>query len=134
MMVRQDNPVRAGMDLPRELTSVAKARMFVAAMLQIWGCEDPEQTAILLTSEIVTNAIRYASDSVGLEVSLLPEGVLRVEATDDNPAPPTLRSPLAATEGGRGMLLVDTLARRWGTRPKNGHKVVWFEVVVQSPS
>jgi anti-sigma regulatory factor (Ser/Thr protein kinase) len=124
-------PVRATLALVREPESVGKARTFVRAMLQIWECQDPEEIATLLTSEAVTNAIRYSHDGITVELSLVSDEVLLIETSDDNPSPPIVGSSTPTSESGRGMLLVDALARRWGVRPAGDRKVVWFEVSVR---
>lgn len=53
---------------------------------------------------------------------------VRVEVTDDAAHPPVLRRVNWDEESGRGLLLVDTLASRWGTEPVGAGKRVWFEV------
>jgi len=90
-------------------------------------------TVVLLTSEIVTNAVLHASGCVRLRVWLNPAWV-RVEVADSSPVPPTLRNygPEAAT--GRGMRLVSTLTTRWGVDPDPDGKSVWFEVAVSATS
>ena len=66
----------------------------------------------LLISEVVTNAVRYATRPVTLR--LLRTDVLRCEVTDDVPQLPRLRQARATDEGGRGLYLVNRLAKRWG--------------------
>jgi anti-sigma regulatory factor (Ser/Thr protein kinase) len=123
-------PLRAGLDLEPALTTAWRARTFVSEMLEVWDCDDPDEVAILLTSEVVTNAVRHTTESIRLELSLGADGALVVETTDDHPARPFVKPTSTTREGGRGMLMVERLARRWGVRPAGGHKVVWFEVVV----
>jgi anti-sigma regulatory factor (Ser/Thr protein kinase) len=111
-------------------SEVARARAFVAEMLESWGQEDRNDVVDLLTSELVTNAVRHASQTV--EVGLaLDDGVLRVEATDDDPSEPTVPPLDRAGESGRGMYLIDRLADGWGVehRPPTS-KAVWFETEV----
>jgi hypothetical protein len=52
-----------------------------------------------------------------VELSLVSDEVLLIETSDDNPSPPVVGRSTPTSEGGRGMLLVDALARRWGVRP-----------------
>ena len=66
-----------------------------------------------------------------VELSLVSDEVLLIETSDDNPSPPVVGRSTPTSEGGRGMLLVDALARRWGVRPAGDRKVVWFEVSVR---
>jgi hypothetical protein len=99
-------------------------------MLEIWACDDPDRTAELLTSELITNAVRHATEHVRLDAILQNPDTLRVEATDDSPLPPVRLDPDAMSPGGRGIQLVETLARRWGYETDEGRKVVWFETAV----
>lgn len=124
-------PLRAAIDLPAQPQIVSKARAFVKDMIELWECEDPDGVAVLLTSEVVTNAISYGTEAIRLEVSVADEGVLTVETVDNHPAHPYVRQLSNTAEGGRGMQIVAALARDWGVRPINHHKVVWFEVPVR---
>jgi len=107
---------------------VAEARRLVAGYLRERG-EDDGEVAVLLVSELVTNAILYGR--APLELRAHTEGsALRVEVRDQEPtSPPVLRYDVELTEvGGRGLQLVDTLADRWGWSEEDQGKVVWFEL------
>jgi anti-sigma regulatory factor (Ser/Thr protein kinase) len=99
-------------------------------MVRVWGCDDPLQIAALLTSELVTNAVRHAAETIWVALELEPDSLLVVQASDDLPGEPVVKPPSADADGGRGMFLVDQLARRWGVHPTEAGKVVWFEVAV----
>jgi len=117
-------------DLPPEPASAGRARAFVADMLEVWDCNDTEEIAGLLTSEVVTNAVRHAGGDLVLEVSLQ-AGTLRISTLDRGPM---WTQPIPADphdSHGRGLLLVDSLARRWGVEQRATGKTVWFEVAVQ---
>ena len=114
--------------LRAEPEQVAEARRLVSDYLRDRGEEDGE-VAVLLTSELVTNAILYGHGP--LELRAHTEGsALRIEVRDQEPAsPPVLRSDADLTEiGGRGLQRVDTLADRWGWSAEAEGKVVWFEL------
>ena len=107
---------------------VAEARRLVAGYLADMGDDDGE-VAVLLTSELVTNAILYGR--APLELRAHADGsALRVEVYDQDPtSPPMLRHDVDLVEiGGRGLQLVDTLADRWGWAENDYGKVVWFEL------
>ncbi|WP_010282501.1 ATP-binding SpoIIE family protein phosphatase, partial [Streptomyces sp. SA3_actF] len=112
--------------LDAEPRAVSRARRLAREALERWGLERHIDTVQLLVSEVVTNAIRYATRPVTLR--LLRTDVLRVEVGDDVPQLPRVRNARTTDEGGRGLYLVKRLARRWdATRLGNG-KVVWFEL------
>lgn len=125
-------PHQAGIDLIAAPESVRAARAFVASMLDLWRCDDMDRVVELLTSEIVSNAVRHATGPIRVEASLADDGSLRVGATDDHPGMPVLRDAGPDAEGGRGIRLVERLAERWGVETVDGHKVVWFEAAVAS--
>ncbi len=108
--------------------SAGEARRFVASTLQEWQLGPLLETVTLLTSELVTNAIVHAGAELDVVVRLTGEAA-RVEVTDRSSAPPALRVATEDDSSGRGLALVEALARRWGTRRMvSGGKTVWFEV------
>jgi anti-sigma regulatory factor (Ser/Thr protein kinase) len=93
----------------------------------------PVQTidlAELLTSELVTNAIRHGTGKVTLSLNC-GDGVLAISVSDDGAAMPFVQpdnEPLAV--GGRGVRMVQRLAQDWGVTPRElgPGKVVWFRL------
>lgn len=127
---RTPNDARSDLTLEAAPSAPRAARHFLADTLR--GCHVTSNVvdlATLLTSELVTNAVRYGRGLVRLTVRTGPPAV-RVEVHDDNPALPTLGpEDDVAAEGGRGLRLVDTLATRWGADPHpSDGKDVWFEL------
>jgi DNA-binding NarL/FixJ family response regulator len=119
---------QASTSLSSEPRSASEARRFVATALRGWQLGSLLETVTLLTSELVTNAIVHAGSEVDVVVRLTGEAA-RVEVTDRSDAPPTPRSAVDSDNSGRGLALVEALARRWGTRRiVGGGKTVWFEV------
>ncbi|MER7219367.1 SpoIIE family protein phosphatase [Streptomyces eurythermus] len=112
--------------LEPERTAPGQARRLARRALARWDLEDLSDSVELLVSEVVTNAVRYASRPVTLR--LLRTDVLRCEVGDDVPQLPRLRQARATDEGGRGLYLVNKLARRWGATRLSTGKVVWFEL------
>ncbi|MBQ1093468.1 ATP-binding SpoIIE family protein phosphatase [Streptomyces sp. B93] len=110
---------------PEEMAP-GKARRLARRALARWGLEELTDSVELLVSEVVTNAVRYASRPITLR--LLRTDVLRCEVGDDVPQLPRLRQARATDEGGRGLYLVNRLARRWGATRLSTGKVVWFEL------
>jgi anti-sigma regulatory factor (Ser/Thr protein kinase) len=107
---------------------VGTARRFVTQAMAQWdGFHDPA-VAVLLTNELVTNAIVHARTEVTL-VLRFEEPLITVEVHDESDQAPHLLSPDRSAEHGRGLALVDQLADRWGVRAKDeGGKVVWFDL------
>ncbi|GGL77232.1 hypothetical protein GCM10010129_21170 [Streptomyces fumigatiscleroticus] len=112
--------------LEPEDAAPGRARRLARRALARWNLEELSDSVELLVSEVVTNAVRYASRPVTLR--LLRTDVLRCEVGDDVPQLPRLRQARATDEGGRGLYLVNRLARRWGATRLSTGKVVWFEL------
>ncbi|MFE5724151.1 SpoIIE family protein phosphatase [Streptomyces erythrochromogenes] len=112
--------------LDPEETAPGRARRFARRALTRWGLEELSDSLELLVSEVVTNAVRYAERPVTLR--LLRTDVLRCEVGDDSPQLPRQRRARDTDEGGRGLFLVNRLARRWGATRLSSGKVVWFEL------
>ena len=83
--------------------------------------------AILLTSELVTNAVRHAGTRVIVRLDTR-DHRLRVEVVDAVERRPQPRHADLLAEGGRGLELVDALAADWGVDGGPGGKSVWFEL------
>jgi serine phosphatase RsbU (regulator of sigma subunit) len=112
--------------LEPEDAAPGRARRLARDALARWGLEELTDSVELLVSEVVTNAVRYASRPVTLR--LVRTDVLHCEVRDDVSEMPRLRQAGATDEGGRGLYLVNRLARRWGTSVLSTGKVVWFEL------
>ncbi|MFB7786454.1 SpoIIE family protein phosphatase [Streptomyces vinaceus] len=117
--------------LDPEETAPGRARRFARRALTRWGLEELQDSLELLVSEVVTNAVRYAERPVTLR--LLRTDVLRCEVGDDSPQLPRQRRARETDEGGRGLFLVNRMARRWGATRLSSGKVVWFELPLPGP-
>ncbi|MEU9013758.1 SpoIIE family protein phosphatase [Streptomyces sp. NPDC048479] len=113
--------------------SVATARAFVRDTLQGWGYADVIDDAVVLTSELVTNAVVHAGTSADV-LCLRTEDGVRVEVADRYPE---REIPIQGTglslgspdrENGRGLLLCAALASRWGVEYTPTYKQVWFQL------
>ena len=119
----------AAITLPPEPRAVATARRFVGVRLTQWGHAGHIDTACLLVSEILTNAVRHARAPVGLRLHCTAREIV-TEITDDSTHLPQRRLPGPDDETGRGLMLVDALASDWGTRPAETGKTVWFTLAL----
>jgi anti-sigma regulatory factor (Ser/Thr protein kinase)/anti-anti-sigma regulatory factor len=111
-------------------TAAAAARAFVRDLLGYWQLALPDNTlvdrAVLLVGELVTNAVVHARTELGLRVELRGD-LLHLAVRDGSPRLLRLVTvPDPEAEGGRGLWLVEQLARAWGVnRHPDGGKVVW---------
>ncbi|MEU0098701.1 SpoIIE family protein phosphatase [Streptomyces sp. NPDC006267] len=112
-------------DVPVDPAAVGETRAKVSRQLEVWGLAELSMTTELIVSELVTNAIRYASGPVRLR--LLFQSTLTCEVSDASNTSPRLRHARTTDEGGRGLFLVAQLAHRWGTRYTNRGKIIWAE-------
>jgi PAS domain S-box-containing protein len=117
--------------LPPRPSSVAEARRMIRACLRDADREDLVETAELLVSEIVTNALVHAGTPIDVAFSLL-DGGLRVEVSDGSPHAPARRGygPNAGT--GRGLMLLEELVDEWGVVVDGPGKTVWFQLASTS--
>jgi DNA-binding NarL/FixJ family response regulator len=111
--------------LPSVAASARNARRFVREAIDS-AAEEVMADVELLVSELVINAVVHASSSPRIDI-VLGRDSYRVEVYDDDPTMPELREPGLHDRGGRGILLLDRLASRWGADPHGRGKVVWFE-------
>ncbi|WP_433476902.1 SpoIIE family protein phosphatase [Spirillospora sp. CA-142024] len=112
-------------ELEPEPGSVPWIRGQVASRLAGWGLGALTDTAQLLVSELVTNALVHGAGSLG--VRLIKGRTLLCEVHDDGADMPHLRHADATDESGRGLQLVSHLSTRWGTHRTEEGKIVWFE-------
>jgi anti-sigma regulatory factor (Ser/Thr protein kinase) len=102
------------------------ARTLLAKALPAWGMAGLLDTAGLVATELVANAIRSGED-IRVEVYADADR-LYIEVFDTAPARPEPRDADALDEHGRGLLLVDACADAWGHRPVAGGKIVWAAI------
>lgn len=138
-------PLASSLTLAALPTAPSCARLHAGAVLTEWGLTHVAETAELVVSELVTNAVqasteditgrlRYELASPGLPVAhlrLLSDGAQVVaEVWDNNPQPPVAKQAALDDESGRGLMLVEAVCERWSwhTLPGWPGKVVWAEL------
>jgi anti-sigma regulatory factor (Ser/Thr protein kinase) len=114
--------------LPPDPTSSRTARRFVGDTLSS-AAADPDiaDIAVLLTSELATNAILHARSDLTITVRLHSQ-VIRVEVADENPRLPSASFVSVDALSGRGLNLVQAAASNWGIENHEAGKSVWFEL------
>ncbi len=126
---------RIDSELLREPTAPARARSEVRQILKTIVDESDLATVVLLTSELVTNAVIHPRESdderVGFRMTIYPHRIrVLVDDPGDGFDPAT---PVHPTEhGGRGLMLVDRASARWGAgrvaTARGDRFAVWFEI------
>jgi anti-sigma regulatory factor (Ser/Thr protein kinase) len=109
----------------------AEARRQVRAALSAWDIPADPDVAILLTSELVTNAIRHEPGPAITLAITCSCGQLRVDVHDTARSCPVLVDASADAETGRGLMLVATLAADWGVYRTPAGKAVYFTLALQ---
>ncbi|URM97450.1 ATP-binding protein [Actinomadura madurae] len=116
------------MVVKQDLRVVAEVRRFVRLVIGRWGMDD--FVPCLVASELVTNALRYASasdDDVTFRIGRTEDGALWMEVQDAICDLPHMQESDTISEVGRGLVIVDQFTRCWGVRPLAGNlgKVVF---------
>jgi hypothetical protein len=115
-------PLTAECGLTDLAGGLAVVRRFARLTLTAWACGTAVEDALLIVTELATNALQHGSGRPLLRLSV-GAGHLRIEVFDDDPAPPVRRPPGA--DGGWGLVLVERLSLAWGTARHGLGKVVW---------
>ena len=90
--------------------------------------EETRETAVLLANELVTNAVEHSNGSAYLDAAVQPRAI-RLAVTDSSTVVPRPNTGVGdLDERGRGLLLIDALASRWGVQSQPDGKTVWCEL------
>ncbi|MFJ1967857.1 SpoIIE family protein phosphatase [Streptomyces sp. NPDC087903] len=124
-------PQREGWTVWRVPEAVRHARRFTRRTLRTWDVPDESMDgALLVVSELVTNALVHTDGRVRLDLTLVNHR-LRVAVTDSSPRTPVKPTSIGwEATGGRGILLVEAMSATWGTVPVSGGKQVWSEIAL----
>ncbi|MFC8918868.1 SpoIIE family protein phosphatase [Streptomyces sp. NPDC057116] len=116
----------AAWDLADDPEAVGRARALATGQVDAWGLDgELSFTTELVVSELVTNAIRYASGPIQLR--LIRDRTLICEVSDSGHTSPHLRRAASDDEGGRGLFLIAQMTQQWGTRYTPTGKTIWAE-------
>jgi anti-sigma regulatory factor (Ser/Thr protein kinase) len=111
--------------------AAAQARSQVRAAIYAWDILVDPDVAVLLTSELVTNAIRHeANQAITLAITWSC-GQLRIDVHDSSYRLPVVLEAAADAEAGRGLMLVATLSDEWGFYRTPAGKAVYFTLAFQ---
>ncbi|MFE0376930.1 SpoIIE family protein phosphatase [Streptomyces inhibens] len=124
-------PTRVRWTVWRLPDAVMHARRFTGRTLRTWGVTEEVDVALLVVSELVTNAIAHTQGEVRLDLTLTADR-LRIAVNDASPRAPVKPATVDwEATGGRGLLLVEAMSASWGSVPLSGGKQVWSEVALQ---
>ncbi|MET7992388.1 ATP-binding protein [Amycolatopsis sp. NPDC005232] len=118
-------PVDAECALPESVAGLALARDFTRVTLTGWGFGAVAEDALLIVTELATNAVQHGEGKPVLRLKY-GDAVVRLEVADESPALPATRPP--GPDGGWGLRLVQELSLEWGVAPCARGKVVWCEL------
>ncbi|WP_369187239.1 ATP-binding protein [Streptomyces sp. R08] len=115
---------------PASEESAEAARKFVKTALAAWHLEELTDSGVLLVTELVANAIKHTNTrNIRVVVSRPSERFVRIGVVDKARALPQMVKPGDnLLTSGRGLLLIDALAERWGTDVYRWGKQVWAEL------
>ena len=116
------------LSLPADGSASRVARRWVN---ERFGDHPRQADLLLLVSELVTNAALHARTESELSIGI-DEGTVRVEVRDGSDVLPVAKHYSTTASTGRGLLLVDQLADRWGAEAERVGKVVWFELDLEA--
>jgi anti-sigma regulatory factor (Ser/Thr protein kinase) len=109
-------------------TAAAEARGRVRAAICTWDVQVDPDVAVLLTSELVTNALRHETGETVMLSIACSTGELRVDVHDTSRSLPVQVKAEADAEAGRGLVLVDSLSDEWGWYQTPSGKAVYFSL------
>ncbi|MGY1712247.1 ATP-binding protein [Geodermatophilus sp. SYSU D00758] len=119
----------AAVDLPPVPRSVPAARHAVREVLAAWEAPQDRDDAALLVTELVSNVVDHVAGEAAIRLELeYSDGWLRIAVLDGSAVRPVVRELDTGRPRGRGMLLVQLIADRWGAEDHEGGKRVWFDL------
>lgn len=122
---------RMEVDLPATEQAASAARRLVQQVLVSWRRAQLFEDAGIVVSELVTNAVQHAAGNGPLRLGLRVDGKgrLNIAVRDGSAQLPVVGDPTTDSEAGRGLVIVQQLAKRWGVDLQGGQgKLVWAEL------
>ncbi|MCY1677359.1 SpoIIE family protein phosphatase [Streptomyces sp. NPDC053741] len=109
---------------------LSEARAIVRQALTDWGLAGLADDAETVTGELLVNVLLHTEGGAVLTLEVLPEPVrrIRLSVQDRSSVWPRRRTPGETSTSGRGLLLLDAVAERWGIEPRGEGKAVWCEI------
>ena len=117
----------AAQSFPAETAAPARARLFVVDVLSHWGRPDLIDDAMLVVSELATNAVVHCQSRFSVQLQRCGSQV-RVEVVDESGRAPAPGSAGQFATSGRGLSLVEAVSQDWGFERIDSGKSVWAEL------
>ncbi len=114
--------------LPRDLRSASDARHWLQGFLAERVTSDHADDALLVLSELASNALRHGLGEVVVRAAVDDDGDVQLSVTDSGDELPMMQRPDPTRVGGLGLRIVDRVAGAWGVSPFPGGKTVWATV------
>lgn len=120
--------------LPYHADAGSVARGFVRGWAADFNGHGSVDDLCLVANELVTNAFMHGEAPLGVTLSRS-EGEVTIEVADGDPnlEDVQMRTPDESRSGGRGLLVVESLAQKWGVRSAGSGKIVWATVALHAP-
>jgi hypothetical protein len=123
----QNGPLELTRTYEPGLRGPGLARRFVSETLEAWGRPELVADAVVISSELVTNAVLHAGTAYALTISRRSDGAIRLAVRDEHPVPPRARRAAVNGGSGRGLSLVAAISSSWGADVVDGGKIVWAQ-------
>lgn len=109
--------------------AASRARRFVESTLEDWQRLTYLPDALIIVTELVENVVKHAKTDAEIWLSRRPDSVgIEVSDHDTESLPHVIDHEDFVTPSGRGLRIVQNIARRWGVRRTNVGKVVWVDL------
>ncbi|ACU73394.1 putative anti-sigma regulatory factor, serine/threonine protein kinase [Catenulispora acidiphila DSM 44928] len=118
--------------LPPQASAPQLARDFVVETVSAWQLQESEEAVALITSELVTNAVRHAGTEVTVRIRKDASEITIDVADGVADRVPRVSSSDASIPGGVGLLIVGRLAESWGVERRRNGKSVWVRLALDS--
>ena len=131
LLLGKKSGIDTSISLPAHPSSVSAGRRFVRESLRAWGASEFLDSAELVASELITNAVLHALSAPVVRLQL-ENARLRIEVSDTSRVGPVQKFYGTQAGTGRGILLVDELSESWGSDVRDDGKTVWCVFASQS--
>jgi anti-sigma regulatory factor (Ser/Thr protein kinase) len=119
-------PARLSLQLPPMAHSASQGRHFVVETLQQWRLDSLVDSAALLSTEVITNAVLHARTPVAVSLERIGDDCVQISVSDGSTFVPRLRQSTADSTNGRGLDLLDRLSASWSVITTSFGKTVQF--------